>query len=553
MPAFALIARAIHEEGALAAIQIANCWHTDFSYRMSQVPTSEIHRLIDLYAKAAARIVDAGFDIMTIQAANGWPVHRFLSGAYNDRLDRFADPTVVPSLIIRAIRREVGRALNISIRMAYDDNSGPTGITPEKVQKLFAPAFEDAGIDLLDLALGRGPIEPGAKSYDEQLYATPGEVLARFAGIRETANVPVLARGRVTSPDSALEALKYVDLVGHARQAVADPDFVKKIFHGRENEINRCIACHYCGNKLLVRGNPQSCAVNWEFLRDGITFRSVKGKPDLPKVLVVGAGIAGLTAAWRLADAGFPVEVWEQGDGPGGLLAAVKNMPRLNMTDLYFAVEHVLRQTAKAKVQIRYGRRFAEDDADADGFDIVILATGVPSFSPDAKNAGGALVDYRDYLLGNAKIGDRVVVVSAGEGGEVAISLARSGHKVSLLETTKSYSTPVYDYGGRRAPAIRDYAAEAKVDVMTRVRIVGMRNGTVTFASRAGEHTIEADTIVVAGRHMQKSGEPVEMRPRVMGRAQTVYRIGDCAAVLGIGEATEQATAVARDLANRWA
>ena len=125
VPAFALLARAIHEEGAVAAIQIANCWHTDFPYRMSQVPTAEIQHIIDLYARAAGRIVDAGFDFITIQGANGWPVHRFMSGAYNDRLDRFSDPTLLPSLIIRAIRREVGKALNISIRMAYDDNSGP--------------------------------------------------------------------------------------------------------------------------------------------------------------------------------------------------------------------------------------------------------------------------------------------------------------------------------------------------------------------------------------------------------------------------------------------
>jgi 2,4-dienoyl-CoA reductase-like NADH-dependent reductase (Old Yellow Enzyme family)/thioredoxin reductase len=554
VPAFALLSRAIHEEGAVAAIQIANCWHTDFPYRMSQVSAAEIQRIIDLYAKVATRIVDAGFDLITIQGANGWPVHRFMSGAYNDRLDRFSDPTLLPSLIIKAIRREVGKALNIAIRMAYDDNSGPIGITPEKVQTLFAPAFEDAGLDLLDLALGRGPIEPGARSYDEQLYAKAEDVLSRFEGIRDQTGIPVLARGRVTSPDDALEALKYVDLVGHARQAVADPDFVKKIFHGRQDEINRCIACHYCGNKLLVRGNPQSCAVNWEFLRDRVPFRSVKGRPGLPKILVVGAGIAGLTAAWRLGDAGFPVEVWDRSDTPGGLLADVKDMPALNMADLYFVVDHTMRQIAKASVPIRYGRSFeGGGERSAAGFDIVILATGADSFVTGT--AGTAdFIDYRDYMRGSSELGERVAVVSAGEGAEVAISIARSGRKVWLLETTRHFATPVYDYGSRRAPALRDYVAECGIEIVRRAKVSSVGPREVVYSSpRGASKALSVDSIVMSGRQLKSSPAQPVAREMIDGQRTTIYRIGDCFAVRGIGEATEQATAVARDLTNLWA
>ena len=303
--------------------------------------------------------------------------------------------------------------------------------------------------------------------------------------------MPVLARGRVTSPDDAMEALKYVDFVGHARQAVADPDFVKKIFHGRQEEINRCIACHYCGNKLLVRGNPQSCAVNWQFLRDGVSFPTVKGRPGLPKILVVGAGIAGLTAAWRLGDAGFAVEVWDQAEGPGGLLADVKDMPRLNLADLFYAVDHTLRQVQKAKVPIFYGRRF---DGAAEGFDVIILATGAENFAPAAAKPAREAIDYRDYLRGVADLGDRVAVISAGEGAEVAISIARSGRRVSLLETTPHFSAPVYDYGSRRSPALRDYVAEANVKVTRRARISAIEPGAITFASSRGiTSTLEVD------------------------------------------------------------
>ena len=116
------------------------------------------------YARGAERALRAGFDALNIQGAHGWPLARFLSPRYNDRTDQYREPTRVPALVVRRIRAVVGPQVPLFFRLGVDEGA-PGGLQPAQVRATIAPRLEDAGVDVLDLTFGSGPIATDSKAY----------------------------------------------------------------------------------------------------------------------------------------------------------------------------------------------------------------------------------------------------------------------------------------------------------------------------------------------------------------------------------------------------
>ena len=265
IPVFSLLVDAIHEAGEAAALQITDRWHTHFPYRLHELSLAVLQAMVEHYARGAERALRAGFDAINIQGAHGWPLARFLSPLYNDRTDQYREPTRVPAMVVRRLRTVVGLQVPLFFRLCLDEGA-PGGLHPAQVRDTIAPQLEDAGVDVLDLTFGAGPIAKDVKAYlgTEPLYSPAGERADLYRWVRERLSVPLLGRSRITDPAVAVQMVEEgaVDLLGIGRQLLADPDFPLKTAHHRWDTINRCIGCDICLAQTVLRGRTLSCPIN---------------------------------------------------------------------------------------------------------------------------------------------------------------------------------------------------------------------------------------------------------------------------------------------------
>jgi 2,4-dienoyl-CoA reductase (NADPH2) len=549
IPAFSLLVDAIHEAGAAAALQITDRWHTHCPYRLHELSLAALQAMVEQYARGAERALRAGFDAINVQGAHGWPLARFLSPLYNDRTDQYREPTRVPAMVVRRIRTVVGPQVPILFRLCLEEGA-PGGLHPAQVRDTIAPQLEDAGVDVLDLTFGAGPIAQDVKAYlgTEPLYSPAGERASLYRWVRERLRVPLLGRSRITDPAVALEMVEdgAVDLLGIGRQLLADPDFPLKTAQRRWDAINRCIGCDVCLAQTVLRGRTLSCPINPVLGRE-IEQRPPPSRARVPRrVHIVGAGIGGLETAWGLARRGHQVTLWEQAPAPGGVLRQLAGLPAVHLRDLASYGEYVQRALAGLGVELRLGTRVTAERLGTEEGETVVLAVGAhpPTLDCTGPSQGPAVVGWTAYLAGQVTLGERVGVVSHGEGAEFALSLARTGHGVWLLEQGVAPHPAAYDYAGRRLQALTDYLAEAGVRVVGLVDVVQPTAGGVMLRYRNGhQEMLPIDTVLIAGR--QASEVPVQ---DLVPPGWDVYLVGDCVAPLGIAEALQAARLIVTQL-----
>jgi hypothetical protein len=229
------------------------------------------------------------------------------------------------------------------------------------------------------------------------------------------------------------------------------------------------------------------------------------------------------------------------------LLRQVAGLPALHLRDLAAYGEYVLRALTTLGVELRLGTRVTAELLRTVEGETMVLATGARpcALASASPHEGPAVIGYAAYLAGQGTLGERVVVVSNGEGAEFAVALARTGHRVWLLEQGVEPRPAAYDYAGRRCQALTDYLAEAGVHIVGLVDAVQPTEGGVMLGYRNGHRErLPTDTVLVAGR--QASEEPM---PALVPPGWDVYQVGDCVAPLGIAEALQAARLVVTQLA----
>jgi NADPH-dependent 2,4-dienoyl-CoA reductase/sulfur reductase-like enzyme len=249
-------------------------------------------------------------------------------------------------------------------------------------------------------------------------------------------------------------------------------------------------------------------------------------RPTSPKkVAVVGGGPAGLEAARMAALKGHSVTLYEKDAECGGLINVVSRTPRVYMAELHNIVEWELHQLAGLPVDLRLGVEATPDRVRQDGAEVVILACGakmVPLAVPgaDAPHVVGLL----DYLTGKAAVGKRVVVVGGHEGAEAALSLARQGHQVLLLEAGDHIADAAYlKYCGRQM-MLQEMLQEAGVQVVTGAVVRQVTPTGVVAMLNGVEWTAPADSVVVA---LGRQADPA-LAAAWQGAAPQVLSVGDC-------------------------
>jgi 2,4-dienoyl-CoA reductase-like NADH-dependent reductase (Old Yellow Enzyme family)/thioredoxin reductase len=460
----------------------------------------EIAEIVDAFGDAAARAAEAGFDAVELHAGHGYLVHQFLSAASNLRDDAYGGPTVAERArfgveVVTRIRREAP-GLALVVRLNGTDVT-PGGIEPHAALAA-ARLFAAAGADGFVVSAGvYGSVPYTIPMLDDE--EAPHVGLASF--LRRGLHVPVLTVGGIERPGVAEAALRRGDCDGVVvgRALIADPEWAVKAAAGRAAEIRPCVGLVDACAGMLEHGDPIGCAVNPEVGRE-------LRRPPVPsrraRVVVVGAGPAGLEAACRAAELGHDVVVLEQENRPGGALVLAARTPPL--ARLRRLVDWYERRLAASGAELRTGVEATASTVAGLGAELVVVAVGARTEPPvlDGYDELPAwtiedLLDGRPSTLGGRVPPARPVVVGAARHAlAAALACAQAGAEVTLL----SKERPGFDASGlvRRA-----YRARLEREGVVRLsgRPVALTASGVRWTDgTSGESAfVEADGIVLAG------------------------------------------------------
>ncbi len=563
LPGLNEIAEAIHAYDAKCTIQLVHGGRVSSPQIIGQQPVApsdntpplaakprglavdEIEEIVACYGRAAARAKAAGFDGAMIHGAHGFLIAQFVSPHCNKRKDKYGkDRYLFVKQIVQACREAVGPDYPLYVRISADEFLGDEGLTIEETKKVYAPLLQELGIDCIDVSAG---IQERVYYNIQPLYTPRANILYLAEEVKKVVDVPVIGVGRINDPKLVKQVIETgrVDMISLARQSLADPELPKKMLEDRPEDVRRCIACDLgCSYRHIVQWMAD-CAVNYEVTREA-RYRWAMDRPVDPKrVAVVGGGVAGMEAARLASLRGHQVTLYEKSDRLGGLIPLVADMPRLYMHELNNVVEYLSGQLDRLSVDVKLKTEVNSDLLAKARPDVVIVATGSEERVPDVPGADGPnVVTLLQYLRGEAEIGDTVVVWGGHEGAEAAVSLARQGKKVTLLEESDTIADATFlKYVGRQM-LLEGYLKEDGVEIVTGVSVETIGDKSVSYKRDGKRGEIEFDTLLLALGRVPSD----ELAMELAGVVPEVAKVGDCLEPHSIRHSIHSAARVALEL-----
>lgn len=557
------LADRIHKAGAKAALQISHGGNLCSERIIGALPvgpsekpqwpgqkvhaltTEETEAIIENYGKATARAKEAGFDAVELHACHGSLALQFMSPLHNiGRTDKYADRMVFLLETVETMLRYAGSNFPIGVRLSchefMEEDKGVPGLRFEEVLAI-CPTLEKMGVAWIHASAGRIGHTPDHAF--PPLYEPRG-VNVRFAeAIKKVVHIPVITVGRLQDPKLIEKIIEEgrADMVALCRPLIADPELPIKMAQGRYNEIRQCMGCNWCLDRLFKQVGcecPMNPAYSWE------QEYELKPASTPKKVMVIGGGVGGMQAALTAAKRGHHVTLYEKSGVLGGQSNLSSAYPRLYTRELRNLARWLENELAKSTVKVVMNTEVTPQMVEQEKPDAVVVATGAKECRvalPEGVNA----VYLWDYLAGKAQVGQKVVVLGGHEGAEAAVSLAREGKEVTLVEEGTEIASPAYIYPGaaRREPLLR-YLKQENVKILTSRRLKGATAGAVVLEGPYGEETVAADTILVAvGREPDNA-----LYQAIAARGKEIYCIGDAKEVRSMVSASHEGFWVGRHI-----
>ena len=490
----------------------------------------DIDTVIVGFAAAANRVVEAGFDGMEVHLGHGHLLQQFLSPITNTRTDGYGgSPRArlrLAAEVLGAVVESVGGRASVGLRLSADEFL-PGGLTPDDVVQAVEWLLEDQPLDFLHVSHSAyvGTPSLSTQMADMSYGRAPFRHLpARFK--TEFPEIPVLAICRIDTLETGAEMLENgeADLVGFARAHIAEPALTNKTLAGASPRS--CIACNQGCNANLEAVTPITCTVNPAVGMEGAWARAERSTPQPKRVLVVGAGPAGLEAAITSSRRGHSVTLVDSRPQTGGALADVTLM-RARDGFATLSTELGL-ELAASGVDVRLGETATA--ATAEGFDVVVLATGAAQ-SPATGIAIGdtiPVVDLVSAVREPGRLGRHCLILDdlgTWEAAGLAHQLAEDGVTVDLISSGPGYAPKVTVYS-RLALGERLGAIGVRVQTLQRpVRIEG--HDVVLAHSVGGAESIipSVDSIVHVRPAVARTGLFDDLQ--TSGWRGSVYLVGD--------------------------
>jgi len=507
----------------------------------------EIPQVQDRFAEAAARAKQAGFDAVEILGSAGYLISQFLSPVTNLREDAyggsFENRMRFGLEVVSKVREAVGPDYPVLMRLA--GNEFMEGGNTNREAARFAAEAEKAGVDLFDITGGwhETRVPQLTMSVPRQAYV----YLAQ--GIKAAVSVPVLASNRINDPSTAEEILRdgSADLVTMARGLIADPDLPNKARQGKSHLICHCVACNQGCFDNVFQGRPVACLVNPAAGSES-TLR-LDPAPHPKKVLVIGAGPAGMKAACTAAQRGHRVTLIENENNLGGQLLLNRRIP--GRSEMETAAADLTHNLKSLNVQIITGKAADRDLIRQMQPDAVVVASGARPVVPNIPGIDAPhVVQAWDLLAGRVGVGKRVVVLAGNAVGlETALYLATIGtltpetlhflmvneaesietltfllnrgiKEVTVVEMTQKAGS---DIGLTTRWTILGELGRLGVQILTNTKAVGITPTGLEVEQGGGRGLLPADSIVVAAGSRSENGLAEGVRDIV----SEVYIIGD--------------------------
>lgn len=505
-----------------------------FREMSKEMEIEDIRECVAYFAKSAGHVVEGGFDGIELQLGHSSLIRQFLSPATNFREDEyggnFENRLRFCSEVIDAVRQAVGTDFTLGIRLNADEMHPKGGLTLEDAKKI-AVRLEAAGqLDFMDLSLGTF----------HNLYLVEGSMHTPLAytvplsvGIRSVVNLPVYCTNRINDPHLAEKILEdgQGDMINMVRALIADPELPNKAREGRDDDIRQCIACNQGCIGRMGLGYTIGCmqtpaAGNEKKLGIGTL------KPcDFPKrIVVVGAGPAGLEVARVAALRKHNVIVFEKNDEVGGQNILAGKVP--GRQEITGVTRWLISQVNKLDIDLRLGVDADEERVLQEKPDAVVVATGsVPKEKPfPGEYSYPEVVNTQQILTGEVEAGDKVLFIDLDghhQGTGTAELLADLGKKVHVL-------VPSLFQGSALGPLqdlflARQRLAKRGVTCTPDIAVLEIQGTLVKGLNVYSNEMIDFegyDTIVLAAGNVADD----RLYFALKGKVKDVYRIGDCVA-----------------------
>ena len=549
VPGWRKLADVVREAGSISCVQLQCCyeWRADgakpleavgpsegpggpFVKRLRELTTDEIHLIIEQYGDAAARAREAGIDLVEVHAGIGYLVARFLSSFSNRRADEYGGTlerrTRLLTDIIDNIHAKAGEDYPVMVRISADDFM-PGGNRIADTQQII-PIVEKHGVVAWSIQVG---FHEAPKLLVNQFVPEAAYVdLARQC--KQVTQLPVMASYRINSIERCEKILAdgTADMVGMARQFIADPEFAAKALAGHPEQIRRCIVCSRCLDNIFV-GKTVQCSVNAQVANHDLGAATPVPLTQRKKVVVIGAGPGGMEAARIACLRGHQVTLVERTGRLGGLL----NMAQVLNEHMEPLVQWYKQEVARLPIDVRLNteaspellRRLGADEIIVSPGGTVITPQGVPGLdrknvisSADLKklveghapkgrgviwalaNVGLKVVDANPTFMrwGMATplmIKKRVAVIGGGFAGcEVAMSIMK-GRQVTVIEEAEKFGNGIGIIDRRPELNILEQGGVALMPAtkLMEVTDTGIRVKNVESAT---EQLIPVDTVILA-------------------------------------------------------
>lgn len=573
LKSYGAIVEAVHRHGTRFFSQLTHCGPDNLEQRPgllwgpSAIPEpslntcpkemekGDIEEVVEGFAQSARNMQDAGFDGVEIKVGHDGLLRAFASPYLNRRTDGYGtslDGRMRLTVdVLRSIRAAVGSGFVVGARVCLQENTS-WGYDLEYGLAM-AKHIEDSGLaDYLNCDAGT------PASYWMQIppaAIAEGSLRHLNAELKRRSRLPVISFGRIKQPDmaEAMIARGETDLVGMARQLIADPETPRKIAEGRADEIRFCMASNDSCIYEVLLGNQIRCDHNPAAGRERLfSERYIKKSDDPKSVIVVGGGPAGMKAAETLTRRGHHVMLFERGKELGGQVNLAGRQPY--HVDILESTSYLERMLRKLRVEVYLGANIdAADISDAEA-DAIVLATGsrpvLPEIGEDRPMDPGGSAPGGISWETLPGMTERPFVVSADAvlGGEVpeprrAVVIDGSGHweAAGTAEFLRNEGADVWVVtsrelaGARLEGANRELfykrAAEKEIRIITAAQVSEARDAKVTIQHAwTDKSTVLEDIDIIVGVQGRLPDQDLFLALRERGEGRPIYRVGDCVA-----------------------
>jgi 2,4-dienoyl-CoA reductase-like NADH-dependent reductase (Old Yellow Enzyme family)/thioredoxin reductase len=540
----------------------------------------DIERIITDFADAAERMQAGGMDGIELQVY-GHLLDQFWSPLTNDLTGPYGADTLenrmrFPMDVLGAVRKRVGDDFIVGFRFTADEaqKGGIDAAEGLEISKILAA---DGRLDFLNVIRGRIHTDP-AMTDVIPVQGMKSAPHLDFAGeVRRATGMPTFHAARIPDVATARHAVEagLLDMVGMTRAHMADPHIVRKIVEGREDDIRPCVGATYCLDRIYQAGEALC-------IHNAATGRELTMPHDIPaadtprKVVIVGAGPAGLEAARVAAARGHDVTVFEAQPDPGGQVRLTARSPRRR--EMIGIIDWRMAQCAARDVTFHFNTWAEAEDVTALSPDVVIVATGgMPNMHLfETRTEAAHVVSAWDIIAGDVKPAARVLIYDesgdhpALQAAEIA---AAAGSKVEVMTPDRTFAPDIM--GMNLVPYMRSLQ-DKDVTMTVARRLLGVeRNGnvlTATIGTDYSDHTHQADydqVVVNYGtlplddlyhdlKPLSRNGGAVDHDALINGRPQTVvrnpegqfqlFRIGDAVSARNTHAAIYDALRLVKDL-----